>query len=135
MASAISIDGELFYESYVGGTNGNRYIEFLKHLMEKDNKNKIVIHDGLPSHRALKVKEYVESTEGKLKTYQLPGYSPELNPDELVWANLKKKLGKRAYKNIDELGKEAEAIMANLKSDKDMLIKYCTKIYGKSLAI
>ena len=43
MASAISIDGELFYESYVGGTNGDRYIEFLKHLTGKDNKNKIVI--------------------------------------------------------------------------------------------
>jgi transposase len=31
------------------------------------------------------VKEYVASLEGRLKLFFLPGYSPELNPDEWVW--------------------------------------------------
>ena len=38
--------------------------------------------DGASSHRATAVKQYVASTEGRLKLFQLPGYSPELNPDE-----------------------------------------------------
>jgi len=44
-----------------------------------------LIVDGHPSHRAKLVKEYVDSLEGRLKLFFLPPYSPELNPDELVW--------------------------------------------------
>ena len=35
------------------------------------------------------MKQYVASTEGRLKLFRLPGYSPELNPDEWVWKNVK----------------------------------------------
>jgi transposase len=42
-----------------------------------------LIADGHPAYRGKKVKAFVESTEGKLRF--LPGYSPELNPDETVW--------------------------------------------------
>ncbi|GMO29032.1 MAG: hypothetical protein Ta2B_09980 [Termitinemataceae bacterium] len=35
------------------------------------------------------MKEFVESTNGKLKLFFLPGYSPELNPDETVWSYVK----------------------------------------------
>jgi len=36
------------------------------------------------------VQEYVESTKGKLELHFLPGYAPELNPDELVWNHVKR---------------------------------------------
>ena len=48
-----------------------------------------LIVDGHPSHRAKAVKNYVASTGGKLELFYLPGYSPELNPDEWVWKNVK----------------------------------------------
>jgi transposase len=41
--------------------------------------------DGPPSHKTNLVKDYVQSTEGRLTLHFLPGYAPELNPDELVW--------------------------------------------------
>lgn len=47
-----------------------------------------LIVDGHPAHRAAAVKQYVASTEGRLKLFRLPGYSPELNPDEWVWKNV-----------------------------------------------
>jgi transposase len=40
--------------------------------------------DGHPAHRATAVKQYIASTEGRLKLFRLPGYSPVLNPDEWV---------------------------------------------------
>ena len=43
-----------------------------------------LIVDGHPAHRAAAVQQYVASTEGRLKLFRLPGYSPELNPDEWV---------------------------------------------------
>ena len=40
-------------------------------------------------HKSRKVAETVRSYEGKLRVYVLPGYSPELNPDEGVWREVK----------------------------------------------
>lgn len=45
--------------------------------------------DGSSAHTAKIVKEYVTSTEGQLNLFFLPPYSPELNPDEWVWKNVK----------------------------------------------
>ena len=50
---------------------------------------KLVV-DGLPAHKKAIVKEYVLSTEGMLSLHFLPGYAPDLNPDELVWSYAKR---------------------------------------------
>ena len=47
------------------------------------------IVDGHPVHRATAVAEFVASTDGALRLYRLPAYSPQLNPDEWVWGNVK----------------------------------------------
>jgi transposase len=49
-----------------------------------------LILDSLPAHKAKVVLDYVEGTGGKLKLIFLPGYAPELNPDELVWSHMKR---------------------------------------------
>ena len=46
--------------------------------------------DGLPAHKTALVKTYVEATNGMLTLHFLPGYAPELNPDELVWSHMKR---------------------------------------------
>ena len=45
--------------------------------------------DGLPAHKKANVRQYIESTQGKLSMHILPGYAPDLNPDELVWSHAK----------------------------------------------
>ncbi len=50
----------------------------------------LLILDSLPAHKAKIVKDYVASTEGKLEFHFLPGYAPELNPDEMVWNYMKR---------------------------------------------
>ena len=49
-----------------------------------------LILDSLPAHKAKVVLNYVEGTGGKLTLFFLPGYAPELNPDELVWSHMKR---------------------------------------------
>jgi transposase len=46
--------------------------------------------DGLPAHKKALVKDYVQSTAGRLTLHFLPGYAPDLNPDELVWSHVKR---------------------------------------------
>ena len=49
-----------------------------------------LIVDGLPAHRTRLVRDYVNILEGKLTLLFLPGYAPDLNPDELVWSHAKR---------------------------------------------
>ena len=46
--------------------------------------------DSLPAHKKANVRQYVASTEGRLTLHFLPGYAPDLNPDELVWSHVKR---------------------------------------------
>jgi transposase len=48
-----------------------------------------LVVDGHTNHRAKKVREFVAATDGQLRIFTLPGYAPELNPDEWVWNNVK----------------------------------------------
>ena len=58
--------------------------------MHRRRKPLILILDSLPAHKGKAVRNYVESTNGKLELHFLPGYAPELNPDELVWNHMKR---------------------------------------------
>lgn len=89
MLSAISAKGELRFMLTEKGLSADLFIEFLKRLIEGVDHPVFLILDGHPAHRSVKVRKFVESTEGKLELYFLPGYSPELNPDETVWSYVK----------------------------------------------
>lgn len=95
--SAISPKGKLHFMLYETNFNAGVFIVFLKKLMHNQKKKITLIMDGHNAHTTNAVKEYVASTYGKLKIYLLPPYSPELNPDELVWNNAKQKAAKKKY--------------------------------------
>lgn len=89
MVSAISARGELRFMLTEKGLTADLFIEFLKRLMKGADGPVFLILDGHAVHHSRKVRSFVESTEGMLELYYLPGYSPELNPDETVWAHVK----------------------------------------------
>ena len=81
-----------------------------------------LILDGHPVHKSRKVKEYVATTEGKLRLFILPPYSPHLNPDEWVWNWLKKhKLGKARITGPDQLKELAMKYMHKLQKLPDII--------------
>ena len=65
------------------------FIEFLTRLLVNATKPIFLIVDGHPTHKAKSVAKFVASRADKLALFVLPPYSPELNPDELVWNDLK----------------------------------------------
>src|SRR5271165_4789470 len=48
-----------------------------------------LIVDRGPAHIAKKTRAFVDSQHGRLRLFFLPPYSPDRNPDELVWKHLK----------------------------------------------
>jgi transposase len=102
--SAISPRGDMRFMTIEGRMNAGKFIEFLKRLLHNAKRPIFLIVDGHPSHRARKVFEFVRQTKGKLWLFFLPPYSPELNPDELVWNHLKNHgVGKRIVRSREEL--------------------------------
>jgi transposase len=89
-ASAISAKGAFWFATYKGGLTGDLFVTLLKKLMYRRKKPLHLVLDGLPAHKTKAVKAYVESTAGRLTLHFLPGYAPELNPDELVWSHAKR---------------------------------------------
>lgn len=89
-ASAVNAKGGFWFATYKGGMSAELFIEMLKALMRHRRKPLFLVLDSLPAHKAKIVQKYVESKNGKLELHFLPGYAPELNPDELVWNHLKR---------------------------------------------
>ncbi len=58
--------------------------------MHRRKKPVRLILDSLPAHKRSIVRDYVASNARKLSLHFLPGYAPDLNPDELVWSHVKR---------------------------------------------
>lgn len=91
-ASAISAKGAFWFATYAGGLTGERFVTLLRRMLRGRRPPLHLILDGLPAHKTKAVKHYGGGLNGKLTLHYLPGYAPDLNPDELVW-NYAKRTG------------------------------------------
>jgi transposase len=89
-ASAVNARGGFWYCTYQGGLNGELFVTLLRRMMRRRVKPVHLVLDSLPAHKTTLVTAYVASTKGLLTLHFLPGYAPELNPDEMVWSHMKR---------------------------------------------
>src|SRR6476620_7281464 len=89
-ASAVKAKGGFWYCTYQGGLTAELFVGLLRKMMRHRAKPVHLVVDGLPAHKTKLVKNYVLSAKGRLTLHFLPGYAPELNPDELVWSYVKR---------------------------------------------
>lgn len=89
-ASAVNAKGAFWFCTYEGALNAELFVTLLKTMMRYRRRPVHLVLDSLPAHKKACVREYVESTKGKLTLHFLPGYAPDLNPDELVWSHVKR---------------------------------------------
>ena len=81
-----------------------------------------LVVDGLPAHKTKLVKDYAQSTDGRLTMHFLPGYAPELNPDELVWSHMKRTGVARApLRKGERLRDKIESQLAEIKQTPRLL--------------
>jgi transposase len=104
MISAVSARGKLHFSFVNGNVNSANFIDYLKKLMHDIPEPVFLIVDGHGAHTAKATREFVQKTEGRLNLFFLPPYSPELNPDEWVWKNIKHdRVGKMASRSVIEM--------------------------------
>jgi len=106
LISAVSAQGEFRFMTVRGRVAAAQFIEFIKRLIHGVDRMVFLIVDGHPAHKAKKVGRFVDSIKDRFRLFFLPPYSPELNPDERVWNDLKNNgIGKQFITSPGQLHK------------------------------
>ena len=104
MISTITNHGRLAFMVFPQTFTAAVMIDFLKRLIRHAGRKVFLIVDGHPVHRSKKVKRWLEAHTAGIQLFYLPGYSPELNPDELLNQDVKSNaLGRRRPQDRNEL--------------------------------
>ncbi|UJS20974.1 MAG: IS630 family transposase [Candidatus Brocadia sp.] len=105
VTSAVSAQGHLLFQIATTHFNSGTLIKFMKSLHRHFiNRKLFFIIDGAPCHKAKGVGRFALENASWLSLHYLPGYSPELNPDEEVWNTVKtQKLNAKPIKDKKEL--------------------------------
>lgn len=121
--SAITPDGELYTRIQERAFKGEDVVRFIKHLMRQIAGKLLLIWDGLPAHRGQAVKQMLSDGAAKrLHLERLPGYAPDLNPDEGVWGYLKTvELANVCCHDLDELRHELRKAIARLRHKPNLI--------------
>ncbi len=134
--SAVSAQGELRFMTVNGRVNARVFIEFLKRLVHDEDQPIYLVVDGHPSHKAKKVSRYVESLGGQLRLFFLPSYSPELNPDECVWNDLKNNaVGQQVITSARTLQQKVIAFLHSLRMSPQRVRSYFQNATTKYAAL
>lgn len=115
--SAVTARGAFWYEIYSERLTGLRFVELLTHFMRGRKNPVFLVLDRHPAHIAKVVAQYVQRLAGRFELHVLPGYAPELNPDEFVWNHLKRQgVSKTPLRRDESLRSRVEADLAAIHS-------------------
>ena len=96
LISAVTNKGELRWMVVDGAVNAPALIRFLQRLIREDRRKIFLILDRLRAHRARMTQDWLAEHRSEIEVHYLPSYSPELNPDEGVNADLKQAVPRKA---------------------------------------
>jgi transposase len=121
--SALTMSGRLLVQMQERAYDGDDVVGFLRHLLRHIEGKLLIIWDGAPIHRSKAVKAFLaEGGAKRIHLEQLPGYAPELNPDEGVWRNLKYvELKNVCCSHLAHLRHELRLAIARLRHKRDVL--------------
>jgi len=115
--SAVNARGAFWYEIYTERLNALRFVELLRHFLRRRKSPVFLVLDGHPAHSAKVVAQYVQRLAGRLELHFLPGYAPELNPDEFVWNHLKRQgVSKTPLRRDESLRSRVQTDLAAIQS-------------------
>jgi transposase len=128
MISAISTAGLLRFRLFAGSFTGPVFIDFLRRLVRDLAGRKVhLIVDGHPVHHAKLVSAWVARNTTRIELHFLPGYSPELNPVELLNQDVKANAaGRRRPRTATELTRELRAYLRRRQRQPEVVARFFT---------
>jgi transposase len=121
--SGVTAAGRLFTHIQDEAFTGETIVAFLRQLLRQVPGKLLVVWDGATIHRCQAVKDFLaHGAAARVHLERLPGYAPELNPDEGVWNLLKRlELKNRCCQTLDELRWELGLAIRRLQRKRHLL--------------
>jgi transposase len=125
MVSAITNKGKVSWTIVEGSVNIERFIDFLGRLLTDAERKVFLVLDNLRVHHSKLVEEWVNDQNGRIELFFLPAYSPDLNPDEHVNADVKYGVGsKTPVRTKTNLKNATEMHMKMLRGMPHRIVRY-----------
>ena len=118
--SVVTAQGELEYHVTEKSITSEEYIEFLKQLTKGRKRPLFLIVDRATFHRSKMTRTFIWRHRHQIRLFYLPTYSPERNPDEHTWEEIKdKQLGRKPIKSKKDLKERLHSALKSLQHRTD----------------
>jgi transposase len=133
MIASVTNQGKARWMIINGAFNHEKLIEFFEALVADNGRKVFLILDNLGVHHCKPVKQWLAEHSEQMEVFYLPSYSPELNPEERLNADLKHVIGRKvpvrtkaklraaAEQHMEVIGSEPERVKAYFR---DPRVKY-----------
>jgi transposase len=123
--SMVTRDGLLKYEITEAIIDSDAYIGFLESIL-KDREHPIVLlMDRARFHNSRAVRAFVREHRTRIRVFFLPRYSPEYNPAEQVWEEIKdNKIGRQPIYSKKDLKSKLESALKSLALDTRRIMSF-----------
>lgn len=110
LIAALGIDGIACSTVVDGAVNADIFEAFVEQvLVPQLRPGDVVVMDNLSSHKRQRTRELIEAT-GATPRF-LPPYSPDLNPIEMIFSKIKRKLRDLACRTRDKLWRAIQSVL------------------------
>lgn len=109
--------GSFFYQGLTERFNSDRYQDFLRQVLHRTSQHLILIQDGARYHTSKVTRAFFQAHQDRMTVFQLPSYSPDYNPIEFLWKNMKRRATHNQYfPEFEDLVSSVEAALAHFAS-------------------
>lgn len=125
--------GRLFWKGQTDRFNAESYIAFLEEVLNQTQQHIILIQDGARYHTSKAMQDFFAAHADRLTKYQLPSYSPDFNPIEYLWRNVKKDATHLKYfADFADLTQKVDTTLRQLATLPDKILglmgRYCESL-------
>ncbi len=114
LLAASSPEGQLYYIVREGPVTAEVFREFPERIAEAADRRILLVVDHCRMHRARTIREWLEANQTAVELYFQPTYSPQVNPAELLWALVQRRVSRELSKTKEQLRDNLEAAFQSL---------------------
>jgi len=89
--------GRGIFQALTERFNSERYQDFLTTVLAQTSQHVILIQDGARYHTSKSTRDFFAAHREQLTVFQLPSYSPDYNPIEFLWKQVKQRATHNQY--------------------------------------
>ncbi len=128
-----SPEGQLEDRVREGPVTAEVFREFLERIAEEADRKILLVVDNCSIHRARIIQEWLEANQAAVELYFQPTYSPQVNPVELLWALVKRRVSRQMSKTEAQLRDNLEAAFQSLQKAPEQVHAFFQEADCKSI--